>query len=199
MQSMLTISAKKQKSTFRKILLTLSGLILLLFTFSIFATPKLVQVENPPKIEPQPTLTPTPGLLGDLVKVIRVIDGDTIEIEGGKRVRLIGINAPEMGSCFGDEAKNKAKELLENQEIQLEKDVSETDKYDRLLRYIWKDGKLINEILVEEGFASSSTFPPDVKYQDRFLAAQKLAREERRGLWGVACSFSPTPKPTPKT
>jgi len=135
-------------------------------------------------------------------KVIRVIDGDTIKIEGDKVVRYIGIDTPETVhpskpvQCYGKEASDKNKELVEGKEVKLEKDVSETDKYGRLLRYIWLGDMLVNEYLTREGYAQSSTYPPDVKYQDRFLEAQKLAREENKGLWGEICN--PLPIPIPK-
>lgn len=127
-------------------------------------------------------------------KVVRVIDGDTISLEGHKTVRYIGIDTPETVHpskpimCYGKEASDKNRELVEGKEIKLEKDVSETDKYGRLLRYVWLGDMLVNEYLVREGFAQSSSYPPDVKYQDRFVEAQRLAREEKRGLWGDACS-----------
>jgi len=118
-------------------------------------------------------------------KVIKVIDGDTIKIEGDKVIRYIGINAPETVhpskpvQCYGKEASDKNRELVEGKEVKLEKDVSETDKYGRLLRYIWLDDMLVNEYLVREGYAQSSSYPPDIKYQDRFIEAQRQAREEK--------------------
>lgn len=131
-------------------------------------------------------------------KVTRVIDGDTIQIEGDKVVRYIGIDTPETVhpskpvQCYGKEASAKNRELVEGKEVKLEKDVSETDKYGRLLRYVWLDDMLVNEYLVKEGYAQSSSYPPDVKYQDRFIEAQKQAREEKRGLWGDVCNIQPT-------
>ncbi len=155
---------------------------------------------------PSPTPTQKPE---NLVKITRVIDGDTVELEGGKRLRLIGIDSPEKGDCYSQEATNKASELLESQEVTLEKDVSETDRYGRLLRYIWKGETLINEQLVKEGYASSYSYPPDVKYQDRIVAAQKEARDNNRGLWSACNSqtsntntqpaSTPSVKPSVKT
>lgn len=132
------------------------------------------------------------------VKVSRVIDGDTVELSGGRRVRYIGIDTPETSDprkgvqCYGREAYEKNRELVEGKTVGLEKDVSETDKYGRLLRYVYINNVLVNELLVEEGYAYSSSYPPDVKYQDKFLEAQKLAREENKGLWGSICSIAPT-------
>jgi len=135
----------------------------------------------------------------NLILVTRIIDGDTIEIETGEKVRLIGIDTPETVhpskpvECMGKEASARTKELIENKKVRLEKDVSETDKYGRLLRYIWLDGELINEKLVREGFANSSSYPPDIKYQERFNKAERYAVENNLGLWGELCS---TPSPT---
>lgn len=128
-----------------------------------------------------------------LFKVVRVVDGDTIELETGEKVRYIGINTPETVSpkvapeCFGKEASTKNKELVEGQFVRLVKDVSEKDRYGRLLRYVYVGDIFVNDYLVREGFASSSTYPPDVKYQKKFLEAEKDARENKRGLWG-SCS-----------
>lgn len=135
------------------------------------------------------------------VLVTRVIDGDTIEIEGGKKVRYIGIDTPETVhpsksvQCYGKEAAEKNKNFVEGKRVRLEKDISETDKYGRLLRYVYLPaGKagvgevFVNKVLVQEGYAFSSTYPPDIKYQDVFLTVEKEAREASRGLWG-SCGF----------
>jgi len=133
--------------------------------------------------------------------VTRVIDGDTIEVElGGQsyKVRYIGIDTPETVDperpvqCFGREASERNRQLVAGRTVGLEKDVSETDRYGRLLRYVWVDGRMVNAVLVEEGYAMASTFPPDVKYAALFASLQAQAREAGRGLWGAACS-SPTP------
>lgn len=161
-----------------------------------------------------PTLPPrglgTPSQVGEEeVKVVRVVDGDTIEAEiNGKTepVRYIGIDTPETVDprkpvqCFGVEASKKNKELVEGKMVRLEKDITERDKYNRLLRYIWLGDTLINQALVEQGFAKSYSYPPDIKYQDRFVAAEKKAREDKLGLW-TACvlgATSNTPIPSPQ-
>jgi endonuclease YncB( thermonuclease family) len=129
--------------------------------------------------------------VGDFAKVIRVIDGDTIEIEGGERVRYIGMNTPETVDprkpvqCFGVEASNENKELVEGKTVRLEKDISERDKYGRLLRYVFIGDIFINLELVKRGFAYADTIPPDIKYQDLFLKAQQSARSAKIGLWRV--------------
>lgn len=132
-----------------------------------------------------------------LVKVTRVIDGDTIEIEGGERIRYIGIDTPETVDprkpvqCFGVEASRKNKELVDGKEVRLEKDITDKDKYGRLLRYVWVGETLINLELVKQGFAQSYSYPPDVKYQDDFVKAEREARDAKRGLWD-ACQQADT-------
>lgn len=147
----------------------------------------------------------TAGIQTELAKVTKVIDGDTIETEGSSKVRYIGIDTPETVhpnepvGCYGKEASDKNKELVLGKEVRLEKDFSETDKYDRLLRYVWVGDLMVNEYLVREGYAQSSTYPPDVKYQDRFIEAQRKAREEGKGLWSSYCdTWNKTPTPTVK-
>jgi len=139
----------------------------------------------------------------DTFLVKRVIDGDTIELANGQRVRYIGIDTPETVDprkpvqCFGVEASNRNKQLVEGKQVRLEKDVSETDKYGRLLRYVYVNGTFVNLVLVQDGFAYSSTYPPDIKYQNQFIEAQRVATEQEKGLWG-SCPTTPTePTPTP--
>jgi micrococcal nuclease len=85
--------------------------------------------------------------------------------------------------CFGVEASNKNKELVEGKTVRLEKDISERDKYGRLLRYVFIGDIFINLELVKQGFAYADTVPPDIKYQDLFLKAQQSARSAKIGLW----------------
>ena len=101
---------------------------------------------------------------GDIL-VTRVIDGDTIEIEGGQRVRYIGIDTPETShpqkgvECFGREASAENRKLVEGKKVVLEKDVSEIDKYGRLLRYVYARDTFVNQYLVIQGYAHSSSYP----------------------------------------
>ena len=134
----------------------------------------------------EPSITP---IIRQKVKVIRVIDGDTVEIENGEKVRYIGMDTPETVDprkpvqCFGKEASLKNKNLVEGKEVELEVDISNIDKYGRLLRYVWLNGVMINEELVKEGYARVETIPPDVKYSQILLSAEKDARSNNRGLW----------------
>ncbi len=133
------------------------------------------------------------------VMVTRVVDGDTIEIEGGQKVRYVGIDTPETVDprravgCFGKEASNKNKELVEGKVVILEKDITNVDKYNRLLRYVYlkqADGSLlfVNDYLVREGYAKNYTYPPDVKFNEQFKEAEREAREQNKGLWNKCTS-----------
>lgn len=127
------------------------------------------------------------------VLVKKAVDGDTIELENGQRLRYIGIDTPETVDpkqsvqCYGKEAASKNKELVEGKKVRLEMDVSNEDRYGRLLRYVFLGEIFVNEYLVREGFAKASSYPPDVKYQDKLRLAEQLARENKKGLWG-SCS-----------
>jgi len=158
---------------------------------------------------PSPTFTPQTAPANKnivLAKVTEVVDGDTIKVDLGngniKTVRYIGIDTPETVDprktvqCFGKEASAKNKELVGGGTVGLEKDVSETDKYGRLLRYVYMGDLFINQELVAQGYAHASAYPPDIKYQSKFTAAEQQARISNKGLWGACNTPSPTPKPT---
>jgi len=127
-------------------------------------------------------------------RVTRVVDGDTIDVymDGVvHRVRYIGIDTPETVhpsepvECFGKEASAKNSQLVGGKTVRLEKDVSETDQYGRLLRYVWVGDIFVNDYLVRQGYAYASTYPPDVKYADQFAEAQTEAIANNRGLWAT--------------
>lgn len=125
--------------------------------------------------------------------VARVVDGDTIELENGQKVRYIGIDTPESVKpgvsvqCFAKEASAFNKMLVEGKSVRLEHDVSDKDKYGRLLRFVYlEDGTFVNQVLVEEGYASVASFPPDISKQDVFRRAEQTARERNVGLWNEA-------------
>jgi micrococcal nuclease len=145
--------------------------------------------------EPAPTQAPGAGetapVSGRLpAKVLRVVDGDTVDVEldgRRERVRLIGVDTPEVhGSVehYGEEASAFAKERLTGAEVSLELDAEERDRYGRLLAYLWLGDEMFNETLVREGYAQVMTVPPNVKYADRFVTLEREAREAGRGLWG---------------
>ena len=128
--------------------------------------------------------------------VVRVVDGDTVDVRIGGRedtVRLIGIDTPETVDprspveCFGEEASNRTKALLPaGTAVRLVADVEARDRYDRLLAYVYRDdGTFVNLSLVEDGYASVLTYPPNVAHVDEFTAAAARARDAGRGLWGA--------------
>ncbi len=179
--------------------ITLTSVLFFLVSIIILAFNPL---KLPDSTTPVPAGTQAPivstSSSGLSVKVTKVVDGDTIEVDLNgnlKRVRLIGINTPETVDprrgvqCFGHEASSETKLLLNGQSVVLEKDVSEHDKYDRLLRYVYlprSDGTMlfVNDYLVRVGYAQVSSYPPDVKYQTRFVQAEEEARNKKLGLWG---------------
>lgn len=151
-----------------------------------------------------PTLFPTKSVMSpstevhdaasQYAKVVEVVDGDTVVLDTGETVRYVGIDTPEtkhprLGvQCFGKTASEKNADLVLGKSVRLEKDTSETDKYNRLLRFLYiptEQGELfVNDYLVREGYAKAVTYPPDVKYADRFKEAQREAKANNRGLWG---------------
>ncbi len=139
------------------------------------------------------------------VRVTRVVDGDTIEVSprvvGTQGVDLIGVNAPEVfgteAQRCGPEASDFATEALGGQDVTLEFDVGRVDAYGRALAYVWVpdlDGELFNETLLRRGLARALSVEPNVKYEDRFLAAQKRAKADGIGVW--ATDRCPAPEPT---
>ena len=139
---------------------------------------------------------------GDML-VTRVIDGDTIQLASGERVRLIGIDTPEMHEssklyrdsqraqqdletikALGRRAFRFTQDLVEGEQVSLEFDIERYDKYNRLLAYVYlKDGTFVNAEIIKQGYASLMTIPPNVKYTDLFLQLYQEARENNRGLW----------------
>ena len=141
---------------------------------------------------------------GPNVEVTRVIDGDTIEVTLGSRavaIRLIGIDTPETVApgqpvmCYGPEASAFTSQVLSGRRVLLEFDVERIDRYGRTLAYVWVGDRLFNETLVRRGFAVVSTYPPNVKYVERFGRAQHQAREMERGFWGACGPSASGPSP----
>ncbi len=125
-----------------------------------------------------------------LYRVKRTIDGDTLELDTGERVRLIGVNSPETNhptrglEPYGHQATAFTKKMVEGKNLRLEYDVERKDKYGRTLAYAYlEDGTFINAELVRQGYAQIMTIPPNVKYVDLFVRLQREARQARRGLW----------------
>lgn len=137
------------------------------------------------------------------ILVQRAVDGDTLKLENGERVRLIGIDTPEMHESeklqrdsrksgqdekiikgMGKQAYEFTKNLVEGKRVRLEFDLERTDRYGRLLAYVYlKDGTFVNAEIVKQGYASLMTYAPNVKYVDLFRKLYAEARENQRGLW----------------
>ena len=156
-----------------------------------------------PIVQTSPATSPlaTPLVLSSATssaKIIKIIDGDTIELESGEKVRYIGIDTPETKhpnigvECFGKEAAEKNRQLVEGKQVRLEKDVSEVDRYGRLLRYVNVEDQMVNEVLVRGGYANASSYPPDIKHQERLQKAEQEARTQNLGLWS-RCSDTISP------
>ena len=153
-----------------------------------------------------PTFAQEPGGF-ETAHVVRVVDGDTIRVEITGRtegpgagealpgndypVRLIGIDTPESvkpGSpveCFGKEASAAASALLDGQDVRLVKDVENTDRYDRLLRYVYLEDEMANARLVVNGYAHAYTYPPNVRHSTLLVQLERAARDNDRGLWAA--------------
>jgi micrococcal nuclease len=126
---------------------------------------------------------------GEVVEVVEVVDGDTIivTIEGRREtVRLIGINSPEAGECFAAEATAAAARAVRAGKIRLAVEVSERDRYGRLLRHVYTGRVLLNDRLVRGGYALALPVPPDLALAARLLEAEATARSTRTGLWAPA-------------
>ena len=161
-----------------------------------------------------PATRPQEPLGFERATVTRVVDGDTVEVMisaitpgpgAGQttigehyNVRLIGIDTPESVKpgtpveCFAREASAATKALLEGAEVALVKDVENTDRYDRLLRYIYMEDEMANARLVINGYALAYTYPPNIRHSELFVQLQREAREGDRGLWAPeTCDGAP--------
>jgi micrococcal nuclease len=165
-----------------------------------------------PVVRRHPTTTTTavpgqltmPAGLGAPVAVTRVVDGDTIKVSTGQTIRLIGIDTPETKDprkpvqCFGVAASNRAHALLDGASVRLEYDPTQgrLDKYGRTLAYVWMpDGRLYNQVIIAEGYAHQYTYDLPYRYRDAFLAAERSARENDRGLWSPSTCAGDTTQP----
>jgi endonuclease YncB( thermonuclease family) len=132
-------------------------------------------------------------------RVEYVYDGDTVKLADGRRVRLLNLNAPEVetkvkrGEPGGEQAKEALKALVQNRQVRLEFDVERQDKYGRTLAYLFTaDGIHVNVELVRQGLAWANLHPPNLKYAEAILAAQREAESVKRGIWGMA-AYAPQP------
>ena len=117
--------------------------------------------------------------------VTKIIDGDTIEIETGQRVRLICINTPEKGENGYKEATQFLNRLLKNKRVKLVSDTSDRDKYGRLLRYVYIDNIFVNKEIVKEGFGVTAIYKPDTKKCGQIKKAEDISKKNRKGIWAA--------------
>ena len=133
---------------------------------------------------------------GDVGRVVRVVDGDTIHVQVGavrEKVRYIGIDTPETKDprkpvqCFGQKASDFNERLVGDELVRLVRDVEERDRYGRLLAYVYRvrDDLLVNAELARLGYAQPLTIAPNVRLADRFAALARAARDDGRGLWSA--------------
>ena len=163
----------------------------------LYLLPNSVSFTRSNSIAIDPGFKDVQGDVSEKVRVKRVVDGDTIELENGNKVRYIGIDTQELDSsnesvqCYGEEAQKANIDLVLGKIIRMEKDVTDKDRFDRLLRYVWvldnKDGEnyelFVNDTLVRKGYAKVATYPPDIKYSELFLQGERYAKEKSLGLW----------------
>lgn len=180
----------------------LKSLTCLLALCTLLLLPACLPARAPLSLRPttvaQPALaSPTPAAptrpageppAGDHAEVTHVIDGDTVEVrlDGREyRLRYIGVDAPEREEPFYNEAADFNRDLVEGETVILVRDVSETDQYGRLLRYVYlEDGTFVNGELIANGLTRLVTFPPDVAQTEYLRDLQAQAREAGAGMWG---------------
>jgi endonuclease YncB( thermonuclease family) len=117
--------------------------------------------------------------------VTSVIDGDTVELVDGRHVRYLGIDTPEVGDYYAEEATARNRDLVEGKTIELQRGSRDQDEYGRLLRYVYVDGTFVNAELVAEGYATAYIFDPDDRYSQVLVQLEQYARMKERGLWAA--------------
>ncbi len=178
--------SKKNPAVFK-----LAGFFLLVSAIVFYAGSKFLPVINKPAAKNEKAF------------VARVVDGDTLKLSDGRRVRLIGVDTPELHYSekllrdsrrtrmdtrkiqeLGKMAADFTKRLCESRSVRIESDVRKFDKYGRVLAYVYlEDGTFVNAKIIEEGYGQVMTIPPDVKYADYFLKLQHEAVKGHKGLW----------------
>jgi micrococcal nuclease len=169
---------------------------------SLISAPSVIPAASPAELQrsgeagtsPNPSQLPlTPSTIQpSLIYISHVIDGDTVTLSNGKDLRFIGINTPEVGEPCAAEATQKMKDLALGQYVRLEKDTSETDKYGRLLRYVYIGNVFVNAEMVKTGFAETMTIPPDTSHSVEFKTLEKEAKAAHIGCLNKALTAQPT-------
>jgi len=152
-----------------------AGFILVLVASALGDGSPVVQ-DEPIRSEQQPQ---TP----EFAVVASVIDGDTIDLRSGERVRLIGIDTPERGESGHEAARERLAQLVLSRNVRLVRDTNDRDQYRRLLRYVYIDEVFVNELLVSEGLARQFPFGEDRMFQEQIAAAEAFAKEQNIGMW----------------
>jgi micrococcal nuclease len=132
---------------------------------------------------------------GELVPVLRVVDGDTLHVSRGDRnvtIRLIGVDTPEVdwyggqAECYGARAGRFTRSLLRGERVRLEYDLERMDAYDRTLAYVFlDDGRMLNVLLVRRGYATVTIYPPNERHEAELRAAEDASRRDGAGLWSA--------------
>lgn len=159
---------------------------LIFLLIALFLISGCTQFEKPQT--PEQAIAELPQIIKEAqdnptAEVSRVVDGDTLELEDGRKVRLIGINTPEKNEKHYLEAKQNLEALVLDKEVFFARDVSDKDKYGRLLRYVFTEDEFVNAEQISAGLASSYEYEPDTKYQFLFNCLEEQAREKELGIW----------------
>jgi len=128
--------------------------------------------------------------------VTRVVDGDTLELDDGRKIRLLLVDTPETTNghddCYGTNAVTFTSDLVLNKTVHLDFDVECTDRYGRTLAYVSVDGQEINTLIVQRGFGCVLHISPDGDSRyDEFKGYQVEAKSANRGLWGACMPLPP--------
>ena len=174
------ILSNKPMKRFAPLLFLIAAFLIGLFVGKSY--PQLPQSPQPPQ-SPVSNVSPTPQ--PDYYKVTRVLDGDTIELKGGKRVRYMGIDAPELYERWGTVAYETNRDLVEGKLVRIEEDHPDRDFYGRTLAHVWINDTLVCERLVDDGLAKVLIIKGEAKpkYLSRLQAAEDRAKGATRGLW----------------
>lgn len=165
--------------------------------------PPPAQLPRPQKA--QSTKVPAPGrsTTGGQATVVAVLDGDTIVISGGQKVRYAGLNTPEfhhpdkLPEYCGQEAFEANRRLVAGQIVRLEFDAQRRDQYGRLLAYVYVNSLFVNAELIRQGYAQVSTYKENQRHHEEFERLQQHAIAARRGLWGGCIDLRLPPEPAP--
>ena len=129
--------------------------------------------------------TPKVSAKSETVTIVKILDGDTYDLSDGRRVRMLGIDTPEKGEPYADSARNLANSFLKGKQVTIDFEKNQKDRYDRYLVYLHFQGILVNKLFLERGFARLYLFSGTRRYNSELITAQKLAREQKIGIWSL--------------